>query len=344
LNGGNGTMPIWESCVLRPAFRALYRDWENGTEQFPELFDVVSADPANDPAAPTSFLARSGGFFDNGVRKFIGGDNSFTLTAHDGPPTLGFADNELQLQYRLYTDPLNRGAWSDVAQGGTFSISGPDGQYFVDVRSGDPCHTVDDTDALPAEAPQTFVYFLDTTPPVVTCDAPPFGMSFDTDDFSNVDYEVDDGVNGSGVASFSSTINGFRVLPGIVPIADGALLDMYLYYPSTRTVLVTAADNIGNTGTSPCTFEIHATTDSLLSNLTRARAEGKITGPAGTYNSLRAKLLNADKHHDKNAHATEHNILNAFVHELLAQRGRHVDAASANRFIAFAQDLIATGG
>ncbi len=343
-NGGNGTMPIWESCVLRPAFRTLYRDWENGAEQFPELSDVVSADPANDPAAPESRLTPSGAIYDNGVRKFIGGNNAFTLTAHDEPPTLAFADNQLQLQYRVYTNPLNRGAWLNIAQGGTFSISGPDGQYFVDVRSGDPCHTIDDTDALPAEAPQTFVYFLDTTPPRVTCDTPPFGLSFDTDDFSNVDYEVDDGADGSGVASFSSTIDGFLVLPGVVSIADGAAIDMYQYYPSTRTVAVTAADNIGNSGTSPCTFEIHATTESLLSNLARARADGKIMGPSGTYNSLRAKLQNADKKHEKGAHATEHNMLGAFIHELSAQRGKHVDATTADRFIAFARDLIATGG
>ena len=37
-------------------------------------------------------------------------------------------------------------------------------------------------------------------------------------------------------------------------------------------------------------------------------------------------------------------MLGAFINELQAQRGKHVDSATANRFIAFAQDLIATGG
>ena len=49
LTGGSGRYPIWESCVLRPAFRALFTDWENGAANFPDLGDAVSPDPATDP-------------------------------------------------------------------------------------------------------------------------------------------------------------------------------------------------------------------------------------------------------------------------------------------------------
>jgi Immunoglobulin domain/Bacterial Ig domain/Immunoglobulin I-set domain len=44
LNGGSGDFPIWESCELRPAFRVLFTDWENGAQNFPDLFDTVSGD------------------------------------------------------------------------------------------------------------------------------------------------------------------------------------------------------------------------------------------------------------------------------------------------------------
>jgi len=45
--GGTGRFPIWESCVLRAAFRSAFEDWENGATRFPSLGDAASADPAN---------------------------------------------------------------------------------------------------------------------------------------------------------------------------------------------------------------------------------------------------------------------------------------------------------
>ena len=61
LRAGTGRMPIWESCVLRPAFGQLFTDWENGSQQWPALGDGVSADPSSDNWAPRSYLDRSGG-------------------------------------------------------------------------------------------------------------------------------------------------------------------------------------------------------------------------------------------------------------------------------------------
>ncbi|HZB23767.1 MAG TPA: hypothetical protein VE444_07960, partial [Gaiellaceae bacterium] len=47
---GPGNMPLWESGVLRPVWRALFTDWLNGTEQFPDLGDAPSPDPNTDPS------------------------------------------------------------------------------------------------------------------------------------------------------------------------------------------------------------------------------------------------------------------------------------------------------
>ena len=212
---------------------------------------------------------------------------------------------------------------------------------MIEVQAEDPCHTFATDDGLdPAGPVASFEYWLDTTPPKVTFDNPPFGRTFDTDDFSTVDYEVDDGPNGSGVASESSTIDGFEVLPGVVATSDGATLDMYMYYPGTRTVRVTATDNIGNTATTPGTFRIEATPDSLINNLNRARSEGKVPDTA-VYRGLMDKLTQVRFQHQKNKHATEWNSLDAYVEQLEGQRGKGIDLVVANRFIAYAKLRIA---
>ena len=200
--------------------------------------------------------------------------------------------------------------------------------------------------AGPAEldpaATMTVEYWLDTTPPAVTCEMPPFGMTFDTDDFSTVDYSVDDGVDGSGVASVGSTIDGYLTADGTRVIADGDVLDMYLYYPDERTVSVTAADNIGNTGTSPCTFTIEATPDSLINNLVRAQSEGLVPN-LDVYSGLMEKLDQVKRQHDKGKHEVEWNALDAFIDQLEGQRSKGIDLVTADRFIAYAAEIIEAG-
>jgi hypothetical protein len=107
-------------------------------------------------------------------------------------------------------------------------------------------------------------------------------------------------------------------------------------------VSVSSSDNLGNATTAACTFELHATVESLQDNLTRAFNEGLLTG-RGIFNSLSYKLAAALAARDRGQIETEHNIMRAFINELQAQRGRKVDAATADRFIAFAKDLIASG-
>ena len=342
VTGGFGTFPLWESCVLRPTFRDLFVDWENGSHNFPDLDDLESPDPDNDPNPPTSALARSGRFYDDGAHQFVAADNQLTHTAHDTPAGRSFPDGELGLQHRSYLDGTVPGAFTTTDQGATFSLVAPDGIYQIEYNSEDHCHTFV-ADAMDPEPTQTVTYVLDTTPPQATCATPPFGLTFDTDDLSAVHYSVSDGAIGSGVESFSSTLNCFEVLPGVVPISDGSVLDMYLLYPGTRTVAVTAADHLGNSGVSACTFEVHATTKSLINNLNRAWAEGKIKN-RGLFNALMATLVAADRAKTSGKVQAELYSLDAFADQLEAQRGSGVDAVTANRFIAYARDLIALGG
>jgi hypothetical protein len=93
---------------------------------------------------------------------------------------------------------------------------------------------------------------------------------------------------------------------------------------------------------TPRTFEIHATTASLLANLERVRSEGKTTDPA-VYVALHEKLTQALKKHEAGRHAVEANVLAGVVDQLLVQRGKAIEAAMADLPIASARDIIATG-
>lgn len=342
LTAGLGQFPIFESCVQRRAMRSLFRDWENGTDQFPDHGDLVSADPVNDPNAPTSSLARSGAFYDNGLHKFIAADNVFTHTATDGPSGQSFPDNTLELQHRIASTLDPAPAFVTTGQGATFSVSGPDGFYTVEVRSGDACHTCAEGDGLEPEAIQSQAFVLDATPPVATCGVPPFGLTFDTDDVSSVQFTLSDGPLGSGVASHSAVVDGYVTANGTTPAPVGTPLDMYLLYPGTRTVTIHTADNLGNAGDNFCTFEIHPTVESMLSNLNRALAEGAIKNQ-GTFRSFQAKLEAALDAMDRGQCGAGFNNLGALINELQAQRGKGIDEVIADRFIAFAQDMIDNG-
>jgi hypothetical protein len=333
LNAGNGHFPIWESCLLRPAFRVLYDDWENDDNafetNFPDLGDKPSAD-ASDPDAPLTTLAAGGTTFTSGGTTFIAADNEFTVTAADDV----FTDDFVGLRYRVFLDGTTPGPFVAIDNGDSFSISGPDGLYHVEVQSEDPCHTFDPTDSLGAGTVLGESFVLDTTGPEIEITSPaPEGVVFDTDDVSSIVYTVTD--VGSGVASSSVSLDG-------APATNGQVLDMFFLAPGLHTIVVTAVDNLGNSSSATRTFEVHATAESLNNNIDRACNLGLIK--ATLCNALKAKTRAALAAHNRGQHATEHNILRALVHQLEAKRGKGVDAATADRLIAYIEDLIARGG
>lgn len=341
LNGGAGSFPIWESCVLRPAFRALYRDWEADTAAFPAFGDEVSSDNPNDPDPPLSRLVQMGALFigDSGTA-FIAADHSFTQSAADGPEGRAFAASELSLRRRITLDGAAAGVFAAAAQNETFTLGTQDGRYRIVLQAADPCH--DFLGALGAAEPEReSVYVLDTTAPVISCAAPPFGGQFDSDDQVTVDFAITDGALGSGVAASSATIDGYAVLPGVVPTSDGAALNMAQFYPGTRTVSIASRDHLQHAGALQCSFVVRATAASLQTNVRDARVQGLITTDS-FMNSLLDTLRIADRQHRRGQHPTEWNALEAFVSQVMAQSGKSVDSSLATRLIAFARDIIAT--
>jgi hypothetical protein len=138
VKGGTGRFPLWESCVLRPAFRVLFTDWENGALNFPALGDVSSPDPASDPEAPRVDLTIDGRTFDDGASRFVGHAHVITLRARDDG---NFRPEQLALRYRIRAQGEAGGDFFETDDTTNFSIVGGDGVYFVDFQSEDPCHT-----------------------------------------------------------------------------------------------------------------------------------------------------------------------------------------------------------
>jgi hypothetical protein len=345
LDGGAGTYPIWESCVNRPAFAALYADWENGADQFPELGDGTSPDPT-DPDAPDPDLtltAPPGHIFTSAAGTvYAAADHTFTASATETV----FVDSKVQLQYRSFLAsgpaPGAEAGWTAIPSGGTFRIAGTDGLYKVQIRSADPCHTFTVGDALPAGTPETQLVYLDTTPPEITISSPADGALFDTDDFAPITWSATD--VGSGVAGTSGTFDGAAT-------SNGATLDMFTLYPGAHSVTVSATDNVGNSATKTNAFQLHATSLSLLHNVQRACGESGawpatplLITKAGICTGMKAILAQAVTKHAGGAHATEQQIVDGWVGDVEAQRGKAVDPATADRFVAYGNDLIATNG
>jgi hypothetical protein len=324
-DGGRGNFPVWESCLLRPAFRSLFTDWENGGNNFPDNGDTASPD-AGAPNPPGANLDNTGTYSGSDGKLYAGTSNVFTLTYHD----FVFTDAYTDARYRFYKDGNTPGAWHSIASGGTFSVSGTDGLYKVEYQTQDPCHTYDTNDLL-SDPVRSIDVVLDTTPPVITIASPaPDGRIFDTASTSTISYTAVDAA--SGVKTTSVTLDG-------ASSTNGATIDTFFLYPGTHSVVVTASDNLDNTGTATRTFKVQATSASLLSNWSRARTLGLVPDTK-TYNGGRDKLLAAVDAHNRGQHSTEGNQLSAFISLLQAQRGQGVQAATADRFIAWTRDLI----
>ena len=200
------------------------------------------------------------------------------------------------------------------------------------MRTADPCHTFDESDALPAGAPVTRSVFLDTTRRRSRSPSPsPEGVLFDSDDFSAIEFSVTDA--GSGVNQRRS-----RRRFDNAPATKARCWTCSCSRPGTHAVKVFAADNLGNATDTTRSFELHAT---LREPVEQHHALLR-RGPDQQEGHLQLavdQLEHALDKHNGNRHDVEHNQLGAFINHTEAQRGKSIDTATANRLIAFARDL-----
>lgn len=136
-SGGTGAYPVWDSCVLRPAFRALFNDWENdanGQPNFPDLGDATSPDPATDPDPPTITITPRG--LPLGSRTVAPGAR-FQPIAHDAV----FNESQIDVSYRVYAAGATPGNFQPVGNRGSIPLPSNAlvGDWVVEVRAQDPC-------------------------------------------------------------------------------------------------------------------------------------------------------------------------------------------------------------
>lgn len=325
LNGGAGTMPIWESCVLRPAFRELFVDWQakGGIEQFPAYGDDVSPDPVNDPAPPEASLTQVSGTRSDG---WISPDSSFRLDAFDvGAPRV-FPTEELRVSHRI-----DGGSWSTGAPGATFSLAGRTGRVLVEYAAADPCWKA------PLKTPTPAAFAVDGTPPTQRC---PTTIKLDSDDVIGLTWDVTDAE--SGVARATATVADFRVPGGVKTLSRGDPLHAYDLGFGYHGVTLSAEDNLGNIATtSECGVYVSATSSTLRVNIDQGEARGDISGPAAA--ELASLLDQAVAAHAQGDTKGERAALEQFI-GAVQQYGPAVAADAAERLQNHARSVIATLG
>jgi hypothetical protein len=331
-HGGNGNMPLFESCVLRDmGFRTLFDDWENDdtpgignsngvldpAEDFPDLLDTTSTDP-NDPNPPTSALTVGTPQVVQSGTTWVTPATSLTINASDD----FWHPIEIKTAISIDGTPT-----TSVSAGVAFSLgTHADGLATIGHQPSDPCRT---------GAVTSNGLMVDGTPPTVTVTAPVADPpSYDTDDFVPVAYSANDGAGvGVDTTTFEVRLDG-TLVPDIFTI------DTYLLNAGLHTLKVSVADKLGNVGEKTVSFRVRATSASLLNNIKRARTEGKITS-SGTYNGLVSSVDAAVKSHGKGKHDTEWNQLLSARNILVQDAPAKVDQATATRFIGYIDDMVA---
>ena len=171
-------------------------------------------------------------------------------------------------------------------------------------------------------------FITDTTAPVITIIAPE-AKTYLNGDSITLDFFATDDI--AGVKSVTATLDG-------VSVTNGQVIDLYTYLPgSTHTLEVTATDKAYNTSSASVTFTVETTIQSMMSVVTSLYEDGAISS-ADVYKGLMDKLQAAAKAKKVN---TAINLLNAFLQQVNAQKGKSITPEAANLLIADIQWLIA---
>lgn len=291
LDGGIGNFPLWESCLLRPAFRALFKDWENGKQQFPDLGDYPAPDRSV-PNAPNTVLSVSGVQYSASGITWVSGN--FRLLAQDDV----FAVDKLNVQYWAYRGGSAPSGPITYPNGSSFTVQAlnQDGFWHIDYRGENPCHTfaiepnAAGVDQLLPEQTRTLTYYIDGTPPVVT-NTQPRVLDYVHSSRLTLDYAISDG-QGSGVQKYTPTMDGSEILAyhGLESGQEIKLLFEMTIGP--HTFAVNAVDNVGNVSTGAVTFNVIATPESIIDAVHQFR-DNRTIRTEGMRSSLLGKLYEA---------------------------------------------------
>lgn len=113
---------------------------------------------------------------------------------------------------------------------------------------------------------------------------------------------------GSGLKTVSTTLD-------VAPVSDGETVDLLLFALGTHTVAISAEDVAGWQSSASASFQLIATTESIVSTIHLLRARGYIDSD-GVANSLLAKA--------------EKSNWTPLRNELRAQAGKHITQVAAD--------------
>ncbi len=196
--------------------------------------------------------------------------------------------------------------------------------FIAEVQAQSKRH-IDKTAAglLVADARWVISHLPDTTPPMIVIYSPR-SMSYLHPTFLYVDYAALDTL--SGIETVEAKLDGS-------PVADGKWIDLYTLALGEHTLTVNAVDKAGNSASKSVTFKVTATIRSLEASVSRFYKEGKIDSKK-VYLDLMQKLIAAEK---SKRISTTIGLLNAFIDQVQAQSGKHIDAEAASLLIADAR-------
>jgi hypothetical protein len=177
--------------------------------------------------------------------------------------------------------------------------------------------------------PVAATFKIDTTPPLVAIFEPQAG-DYEHSEQLPLQFTVADAV--SEVASTAATLDGKEV-------ANGQSISLLSLGLGLHTFVVIATDNAGNPGTQSVTFNIIANPGSLTKAIAELLANGAIDS-AGLANSLQQKLDAVQTKLEQGNVKAAGNLLQAFVNELGAQRGKHIAVVAADLLMADARYVI----
>jgi hypothetical protein len=147
-----------------------------------------------------------------------------------------------------------------------------------------------------------------------------------------VDFEVDDDL--SGVYTVAATLDD-------VPVDNGDPIDLLTLSLGQHTLRVVAEDTADNSAEATVDRSIIATPDSLQATVYRLLDSGEIDKP-GIANSLVAKIEAPRAPWSRQKVQAYLNRLDALVHEVEAQRGKHISEWAADLLITDALAVQAT--
>jgi hypothetical protein len=333
-HGGTGNFPLWESCLVRPAFGGtLFRDWENGGLAFPALGDPTSEGDWADTTAPAgginvlapSYLRKGGKKMSEQMR-FLG-VGMLEFTASD---TI-FSD--IAVKQQVVVKRLTSQSSQFFTNYGQLSLEDTegedDGYRSITQSVGDPCNAL--------VKRKTLTFTLDTLGPEVTILSPEEGLVVDSAERFPILWTIAD----QGPPKWVSGVDEEQTVAVIQdrPAPQSGEFRAFGLYPGTQALEVTGSDRVENTGGGYRFFEVQATSDSLVKNVAQGAASQAFPSTE-MRDLLEGILTEAANAHTAGDHVAEGDSLRTARQMLNDQRGLGVAEWYADYMIAHIDDLL----